>query len=118
MRTMRHIPRQRSIARGGQWSSSALRSFHFCSSISSTFHSPQLEYVHLLVTYHLGFAKRALIGTVVSLFASRVPVSYVYIIGASVWVVALLLFIFVFKRVLGFSEKNLPLFAFVAGSPF
>jgi len=82
------------------------------------FHSPELEYAHLLVTYHFGFAKRALIGTVVSLFASKVSVAYVYIIGVLVWLVAVLLFIYAFKRIFGFSEKNLPLFAFVAGSPF
>jgi len=81
-------------------------------------HFPGIEYAHLLVTYHFGFAKRALIGTVVSLFASKVPVIWVYIIGLSVWLVALLLFLLVFKRIFGFGDENLPLFAFVAGSPF
>jgi hypothetical protein len=81
-------------------------------------HFPGIEYAHLLVTYHFGFAKRALIGTLVSLFSSRVPVTWVYIIGVSVWLVALLLFLFAFKRIFGFSDENLPLFAFVAGSPF
>jgi len=82
------------------------------------FHFPGIEYAHLLVTYHFGFAKRALIGTLVSLFASRVPIIYVYIIGLSAWLVALLLFVFAFKRIFGFSEKSLPLFAFLVGSPF
>ena len=82
------------------------------------FHDPVIEYAHLLVTYHFGFAKRALIGTLVSLFASRISVTSVYIIGLSVWLVALFLFIFVFRRIVGLSEKTLPLFAFVAGSPF
>jgi hypothetical protein len=82
------------------------------------FHEPVVEYTHLLVTYHFGFAKRAFIGTLLSLFASRVSVSYVYIIGMSAWLIALLLFVVAFKRAFGFSQKNLPLFAFMAGSPF
>ena len=82
------------------------------------FHKPLIEYAHLLVTYHFGFAKRALIGTVVSLFASSISPASVFVIGLSVWLVALLLFIVAFKKIYGFSENNLPLFAFVAGSPF
>ena len=82
------------------------------------FHYPGIEYAHLLVTYHFGFAKRALIGTVVSLFASKISVVSVYIVGLSAWVIALLLFILAFKRIVGLNEKNLPLFALVAGSPF
>ncbi len=81
-------------------------------------HFPGIEYAHLLVTYHFGFAKRALIGTVVSLFASKVPIISVYIIGLSAWLVALVLFLLAFKRIFGFSEQNLPLLATVAGSPF
>ena len=82
------------------------------------FHDPVSEYAHLLVSYHFGFAKRALIGTVVSLFSSKVPVGYVYGIGVSAWLIALLLFLVAFKRIIGFREQNLPLFAFTAGSPF
>ena len=82
------------------------------------FHDPVIEYGHLLVTYHFGFAKRALIGAVVSLFAHSVPIISVYIIGLVVWLIALSLFIFAFKSIFGFSEKNLPLFALTAGSPF
>ena len=82
------------------------------------FHDPVIEYAHLLVTYHFGFAKRALIGTAVSLFATSVSPAFVFVIGLSVWLVALLLFIVAFKKIYGFSQKNLPLFAFVAGSPF
>jgi hypothetical protein len=82
------------------------------------FHYPGLEYAHLLVTYHFGFAKRALIGTVLSLFATRISTLSVYILGLSAWLVALLLFLFTFRRIIGFTEKTLPLFVFVAGSPF
>jgi hypothetical protein len=82
------------------------------------FHHPGIQYAHLLVTYDFGFAKRALVGAVVALFASKVPIVYVYTIGLTAWLAALLLFLLAFKRIFGFSEKNLPLFAFVAGSPF
>jgi hypothetical protein len=82
------------------------------------FHHPGIQYAHLLVTYHFGFAKRALVGAVVALFASKVPIAYVYIIGLAAWLAALFLFLLAFKRIFGFSEKTLPLLAFVAGSPF
>ena len=39
---------------------------------------PYVPYIHLLVDYHFGFTKRALIGEVVSLFFSKVPVWLVY----------------------------------------
>ena len=35
---------------------------------------PYVPYIHLLVDYHFGFTKRALIGALVSLFFSSVPV--------------------------------------------
>ena len=35
---------------------------------------PYVPYVHLLVDYHFGFTKRALIGALVSLFTDKVPV--------------------------------------------
>src|ERR1700716_3490941 len=35
---------------------------------------PYVPYIHLLVDYHFGFTKRALIGAVVSLFFAKVPV--------------------------------------------
>jgi len=82
------------------------------------FHRPILEYAHLLVTYHFGFAKRALIGTVLSLFVDTVPIIFVYLIGLAAWLIALLLFILAFKRIVGFKAENLPLFAFIGGSPF
>jgi hypothetical protein len=34
---------------------------------------PYVPYIHLLVDYHFGFTKRALIGAAVSLFSSEVP---------------------------------------------
>ena len=34
---------------------------------------PYVPYIHLLVDYHFGFTKRALIGAIVSLFTAKVP---------------------------------------------
>jgi hypothetical protein len=79
---------------------------------------PYVPYIHLLVDYHFGFTKRALIGALVSLFTSKVPEWLAYALGAVVWLVTLTLFVRLFRRTFGFDEKNLPLFVFMAGSPF
>ena len=42
---------------------------------------PFVPYIHLLVDYHFGFTKRALIGAVVALFTSKVPVWLVFALG-------------------------------------
>jgi hypothetical protein len=75
-------------------------------------------YVQFLVTYHFGFIRRALVGTVVSWFTDIVPFWYVYAIAVAAWILTLILFIAAFRKVFGFSERKLPLFAFMAGSPF
>jgi hypothetical protein len=79
---------------------------------------PYVPYIHLLVDYHFGFIKRALIGAIVSLFTATIPVWLVFALGAAVWLVTLGLFIRLFRRTFGFEEKTLPLFVFMAGSPF
>jgi hypothetical protein len=79
---------------------------------------PYVPYIHLLVDYHFGFTKRALIGAVVSVFFSKVPVWLVFALGGSVWLITLGLFIQLFRRTFGFDEQHLPLFVFMAGSPF
>ena len=79
---------------------------------------PYVPYVHLLVDYHFGFIKRALIGAAVSLFAGRIPVWLVFAIAGAVWLTTLGLFVQLFRRTFGFEEKHLPLFVFMAGSPF
>jgi hypothetical protein len=79
---------------------------------------PFVPYIHLLVDYHFGFIKRALIGAVVSLFADKVPVWLVFALAGAVWLITLGLFIRLFQRTFGFDEKNLPLFLFMAASPF
>jgi hypothetical protein len=79
---------------------------------------PYVPYIHLLVDYHFGFTKRALIGAIVSLFAAKVPVWLVFALAGTVWLVTAGLFVQLFRRTFGFDEKHLPLFVFMAGSPF
>ena len=79
---------------------------------------PYVPYIHLLVDYHFGFTKRALIGAVVSLFFDKVPVWLVFALSGAVWLITLALFVKLFRRTFGFDEENLPLFVFMAGSPF
>jgi hypothetical protein len=79
---------------------------------------PYVPYIHLLVDYHFGFTKRALIGAVVSLFFAKVPVWLVFALSGGVWLVTLALFIELFRRTFGFDAAHMPLFVFMAGSPF
>ena len=79
---------------------------------------PYVPYIHLLVDYRFGFIKRALIGAIVALFASKVPVWLVFALSGAMWLVTLGLFLGLFRRVFGFTDKTLPLFVFMAGSPF
>jgi hypothetical protein len=79
---------------------------------------PYVPYIHLLVDYHFGFTKRALIGAVVSLFFPKVPVWLVFALSGAVWLVTLGLFVKLFRRTFGFGEEHMPLFVFMAGSPF
>src|SRR5213080_4940446 len=86
--------------------------------VHKIFLQPYVPYIHLLVDYHFGFTKRALIGAIVSLFTSKVPVWLVFALGGTVWLGTLGLFVQLFRRTFGFEQNNLPLFAFMAGSPF
>src|SRR3954451_2381913 len=79
---------------------------------------PYVPYVHLVVDYHFGFTKRALIGAVLALFTAKVPVWLMFALAGVVWMVTLALFAKLFQRRFGFAGKNLPLFVFMAGSPF
>ena len=79
---------------------------------------PYVPYIHLLVDYHFGFTKRALIGAVVSLFFSKVPVWLVFALSGAAWLVTLGLFINLFRRTFGFDDAHMPLFVLMAGSPF
>ncbi|MBR0720161.1 hypothetical protein [Bradyrhizobium manausense] len=79
---------------------------------------PYVPYVHLLVDYHFGFIKRALIGAIVALFTARVPVWLVFALGGTTWLITLGLYARLFQKTFGFTQKTLPLFVFIAGSPF
>src|SRR5215475_5666067 len=69
---------------------------------------PFVPYIHLLVDYHYGFTKRALIGAIVSLFTDKVPVWLVFALAGAIWLVTLGLFIHLFQITFGFDEKRLP----------
>lgn len=75
-------------------------------------------YAQLLVSYHFGFIRRGLVGEIISWFTDVVPHWYVYAIGIAAWIVTLILFMAVFRKIFGFNQKNFPLFVFLAGSPF
>lgn len=79
---------------------------------------PFVPYIHLLVDYHYGFTKRALIGAVVGLFTSKVPVWLVFALGGAVWLLTAGLFIQLFRRTFSLDDRHWPLFVFIAGSPF
>jgi hypothetical protein len=79
---------------------------------------PYVPYIHLLVDYHFGFTKRALIGAAVALFFSKVPVWLVFALSGGVWLITLGLFVELFRRTFGFDDRHMPLFVFMAGSPF
>src|SRR6202163_3471409 len=79
---------------------------------------PYVPYIHLLVDYHFGFTKRALIGAAVSLFFRGVPVWLVFALSGGVWLITLGLFIALFRRTFGLDQAHMPLFVFMAGSPF
>src|SRR3984885_13119070 len=79
---------------------------------------PYVPYIHLLVDYHFGFVKRALIGEIVSLFTEKVPVWLVFALAGAIGLAPLALFVELFRKTFGFDEKHLPLFTLMAGSPF
>ena len=79
---------------------------------------PYVPYIHLLADYHFGFTKRALIGAIVASFCSKVPVWLVFALAGAAWLVTLGLFVQLFRRTFGFDERHMPLFVFMAGSPF
>src|SRR5690242_14936444 len=66
---------------------------------------PYVPYIHLLVDYHFGFTKRALIGAVVSLFTAKVPVWLVFALGGAAWLLTAGLFIQLFRRTFGFEQQ-------------
>jgi len=79
---------------------------------------PDVEYVHLLVNYHFGFTKRALIGAAVSLFTDRVSPWMVYVLGGAMLLMTIGLYLRLFDKTFGFSRATAPLLCFIIGSPF
>ncbi len=79
---------------------------------------PYVPYIHLLVDYHFGFIKRALIGALVALFTAKVPVWLVFALAGVTWLITVGLFVRLFRRTFGFTQEHWPLFIFIAGSPF
>jgi hypothetical protein len=79
---------------------------------------PYVPYIHLLVDYHFGFTKRALIGALLSLMFSKVPVWLVFALSGTVWLITLGLFLKLFRRTFGFDDAQMPLLVLMAGSPF
>src|ERR1700742_445611 len=73
---------------------------------------PFVPYIHLLVDYHFGFTKRALIGAIVGLFTAKVPVWLVFALAGIAWLITLALFAALFRRTFGFEQRQLPLFLF------
>src|SRR2546428_14180012 len=68
---------------------------------------PYVPYIHLLVDYHFGFTKRALIGAVVSLFTAKVPVWLVFALSGTVWLVMAGAVVPLFPPTVGFWGKAL-----------
>src|ERR1700691_4235568 len=81
-------------------------------------HVPLLQYTFLLTTYHFGFVRRALVGSIIALFTDKVPFFLVNTIGVVGFIVTLALFVAAFRKAFGLTQKTFPLFVFVVGSPF
>src|SRR5260221_4013846 len=77
---------------------------------------PYVPYIHLLVDYHFGFAKRALIGAIVALFFAKVPVWLVFALSGAVWLTTLRLFIKLLRRSPWFDDSDLSLVVLLVGS--
>jgi hypothetical protein len=80
--------------------------------------NPPYPYIHLLVDYHFGLTKRALIGAMISQFTTKVPVWLVFALGSAIIVITFALYLRLFRKTFGFSDATTPLFVFIAGSPF
>jgi hypothetical protein len=79
---------------------------------------PGEQYTQLLIDYHFGFTKRALIGFLVSLAFPVIPSWAPFALGAVVLALTAAAFLWLFHKRYGFSDQSLPLLIFTAGSPF
>src|SRR5262245_13361997 len=81
-------------------------------------HDPQLEYARLLATYQFGVIRRAVVGQARSRFRALVPATDVLVLGLSLILITIAVFVFASTSIFGFSREKLPLFSYMAGSPF
>lgn len=81
------------------------------------FHFFGKEYIHLVIDYHFGVTKRALVGQLLSFAFPVVPYWLAPALGVGLWLVALALFLRLFDRTFGFDKTTLPLFVLIFGSP-
>lgn len=79
---------------------------------------PIIQYSFLLADYHFGFMKRALLGSVLSLFQDKIYLREVFWIALATWLATIALFFVLFRRTFGFSSDRLALLVFTFGSPF
>src|SRR2546421_345915 len=79
---------------------------------------PVIPYSYLLVTYHFGFVKRALLGTILALFQPKLGIAAVWVVATGVWLLGIGLFTVLFTRVFGWRGDRIQLFVFTFGSPF
>jgi hypothetical protein len=77
-----------------------------------------LAYIHLLVDYHFGLIKRALIGAALGLAFGTVPPWVGKALGLLLIVLNLVLFSLAFRKSFGDSRSQIPLYVFMMGSPF
>jgi len=81
-------------------------------------HYPTYEYAQLLATYRFGIIRRALVGQIWALVHEQVAAGDVYLLGAAVILVTIVMFLFVFGSIFRFSADSMPLLALTFGSPF
>ena len=79
---------------------------------------PGEQYTQLLIDYHFGFTKRALIGALVSVAFPVIPTWLPFLLGAIVLALTAAAFLWLFHQRYGISDESLPLLIFTAGSPF
>src|SRR3954454_18573558 len=74
--------------------------------------SPVIQYSYLLATYHFGFVKRALLGTIVALFQPKLGIAAVWTLATGTWLLAIGLFVVLFTRTFGWRGDRIQLFVF------
>ncbi|MCX7308074.1 MAG: hypothetical protein NTZ72_09010 [Afipia sp.] len=77
-----------------------------------------LPYIHLLVDFHFGFIRRALVGAMMSLALTKIPQWMPFATGLTAIAIAFVLYLKLFQKTFGFSKGTAPLFVFLACSPF